>query len=83
MKGELWGLVSVVASGSVVYGGFSQTPWVRVPQLPFFTFLLLSQQAEFHLTFVFVIRLLIYNIYLIIYDSTLDEMITPDQNRVD
>ena len=39
MKGELWRLVSVVASwlsGSVVYGSFSQTPWVRIPQLPFF-----------------------------------------------
>ena len=24
--------------GSVVYGGFSQTPWVRVPQLPVFRF---------------------------------------------
>ena len=36
----------------MVYGGFSQTPWVRVPQLPVFRFSPFSQQAEFHLAFV-------------------------------
>ena len=49
--------------GSVVYYGFSQTPWVRVLQLPVFRFSPSSQQAEFHLAFVSVIHLLtdIYN----------------------
>ena len=38
MKGELGGLVAVVASWFSGYGGYSQTPWVRVPQLPVFLF---------------------------------------------
>ena len=43
-------MVASWLSGSVVYGGFSQTPWVRVPQLPFFPlFSFLSQQAGFQL----------------------------------
>ena len=40
MKGELEGLVAVVASWLSGYGGYSQTPWVPVPQLPFFSLLL-------------------------------------------
>ena len=35
IKGELGGLVAVVALWLSGYGGYSQTPWVRVPQLPF------------------------------------------------
>ena len=38
MKGELERLVAVVASWLSGYGGYSQTPWVRAPQLPFFFF---------------------------------------------
>ena len=38
IKGELWRLVSVVASQLSGYDGYSQTPWVRVPQLPVFRF---------------------------------------------
>ena len=38
MKGELGGLVTVVALWLSGYGGYSQTPWVRVPQLSFFLF---------------------------------------------
>ena len=38
MKGELGGLVAVVASWLSGYGGYSQIPWVQVPQLPVFLF---------------------------------------------
>ena len=38
MKGELGGLVAVVASWLSGHGGYSQTPWVRVSQLPVFLF---------------------------------------------
>ena len=38
MKGELGGLVAVVDSWLGGYGGYSHTPWVRVPQLPVFLF---------------------------------------------
>ena len=38
MKGELRGLVAVVASWLSGYGNYSQTPCVRVPQLSFFLF---------------------------------------------
>ena len=45
----------------------------------FLLFSFLSQQAGFQSTFVFVIRLLIYN--MIIYDSRLDEVITPTKTK--
>ena len=38
MKGELGGLVAVGALWLSDYGGYSQTPRVRVPQLPVFLF---------------------------------------------
>ena len=38
MKGELGGLVAVVTSWLSGYGGYSQTPWVQVLQLPVFLF---------------------------------------------
>ena len=41
----------------MVYGGLSQTPWVRVLQLPVFRFSPFSQQAEFHLAFVHLITI--------------------------
>ena len=40
---------------------YSQTPWVQVPQLPFFSFFsFLSQPAGFQLTFVFMYVFLYY-----------------------
>ena len=38
MKGELEGLVAVVALWLSGYDGYSQTPWVQVLQLPVFLF---------------------------------------------
>ena len=31
-------LIGIQPAKRVVYGGFSQTPWVQVPQLPVFRF---------------------------------------------
>ena len=45
MKGELEGLVAVVVSWLSGYGGYSQTPWVRVPQLLVFLFSLFSPSS--------------------------------------
>ena len=36
------GLVAVVVSWLKGYGGYSQTPWVRLPQLPVFHFSVFS-----------------------------------------
>ena len=47
MKEELEGLVAVVAFWLSGYDGYSQTPWVRVPQLLVFLFSFLVQQVEF------------------------------------
>ena len=46
----------------------------------FSLFSFLSQQAKFHLAFVFVIHLLI-RIYMIVYDSRLDEVIIPTKTE--
>ena len=48
MKGDLEGLVAVVASWLSGYGSYSQTPWVRISQLPvFFLVSFLPKQVEF------------------------------------
>ena len=47
MKGEMERLVAVVVSWLSGYGGYSQTPWVGVPQLPVFSFLLSPQAGYF------------------------------------
>ena len=52
MKGELERLVAVVASWLSGYGSYSQIPWVRVLQLPFFSlFSFLPEQVEFQQNF--------------------------------
>ena len=48
---ELERLVAVVALWLSGYGGYSQTPWVRVPQLLFFFLFFLTEWVEFQRNF--------------------------------